>query len=53
MGTALYNGKSAFNSSAAGIYIGTDGISMGAVGVPTFSVNAAGELTVQLGTIAG
>lgn len=42
----LYSGKSSFNSSAAGVYIGADGISLGS----GFFVTSGGNLTATSGT---
>lgn len=42
----LYSGKSSFNSTANGVYIGTDGISLGS----GFSVSSGGNLTATSGT---
>ena len=42
----LYSGKSSFNSTANGVYIGTDGISLGS----GFSVSNGGNLTATSGT---
>ena len=42
----LYSGKSSFNSSANGVYTGTDGISLGS----GFSVTNGGNLTATSGT---
>lgn len=47
----LYNGKSAIDSTTAGVFIGLTGISLGGTGTPTFSVTAAGALTAASGTI--
>ena len=47
----LYNGKSSFSSGSSGVYIGTDGISLGTGN--TFSVNNSGYLTAVSGTIGG
>lgn len=42
----LYAGKSTLNSSANGVYIGTDGISLGS----NFKVDSSGSLTASRGT---
>lgn len=42
----LYSGKSSYSSSAAGVYIGTDGISLGS----GFKVSSSGSLTATSGT---
>jgi hypothetical protein len=42
----LYSGKSSFSSTANGVYIGTDGISLGS----GFSVSSGGNLTATSGT---
>lgn len=42
----LYAGKSTLNSSASGVYIGTDGISLGS----NFKVDSGGNLTASRGT---
>ena len=42
----LYSGKSTYDSTASGVYIGTDGISLGS----GFKVNAYGNLTATSGT---
>ena len=42
----LYSGKSSFSSSANGVYIGTDGISLGS----GFSVSNGGNLTASSGS---
>lgn len=42
----LYSGKSSYSSSAAGVYIGTDGISLGS----GFKVTSGGNLTATSGT---
>ena len=42
----LYSGKSSYSSSANGVYIGTDGISLGS----GFSVSSGGNLTATSGT---
>lgn len=42
----LYSGKSSYNSSTAGVYIGTDGISLGS----GFKVSSSGSLTATSGT---
>lgn len=51
----LYNGKNSLTSAANGVYIGTDGISLGAVSnnaVP-FRVTNTGVLTAKSGEIGG
>lgn len=48
-GKAYTNNKNAWNSSVSGVYLGTDGISLGA-GSP-FSVDQYGNLTAKSGTI--
>lgn len=42
----LYSGKSSYSSSANGVYIGTDGISLGS----GFKVSSSGSLTATSGT---
>lgn len=42
----LYAGKSSLNSSASGVYVGTDGISLGS----NFKVDSSGNLTASRGT---
>jgi len=50
----LYNGKATLTGTDAGVYVGTDGISLGSAGVaPQFKVTAAGTLTATAGTIGG
>lgn len=49
--TAIYNGKSSLSASASGVYIGTDGISLGAGS--TFRVTSAGALNATNATISG
>tara|TARA_S200000501_G_scaffold315072_1_gene307272 strand:+ start:306 stop:3926 length:3621 start_codon:yes stop_codon:yes gene_type:complete len=49
----LHNGKTALTNTTAGIYVGTDGISLGGTGTPTFSVTAAGALTASNANITG
>lgn len=49
----LYSGKTTLNGTGAGVYIGTDGISLGAAGTPTFKVTAAGALNSTSGVIGG
>lgn len=46
--TSLYNGKASIDSGATGVYVGTDGISLGS----SFKVTKAGELTAKSGKIA-
>ena len=52
---SIYNGKTTFaDSTNAGIYIGTNGISLGTAGVaPQFSVTNLGVLTASSGTVGG
>lgn len=47
----VYNGKSSFSSSSAGVYFGTDGISLGKNN--TFSVDNNGYIKSSSGEIAG
>ena len=47
----MYNGKSSFSSGSSGVYVGTDGISLGTGN--TFSVNNSGYLTAVSGKIGG
>lgn len=47
----LYNGKDLFTSSTDGIYIGIDGIALGANN--TFKVDPQGNLTATAGSIGG
>lgn len=49
--TKLYNAKSTLTGSTAGVYIGTDGISLGENS--TFKVTSAGVLTATNATISG
>ena len=42
----LYAGKSSLNSTASGVYVGTDGISLGS----NFKVDSSGNLTASRGT---
>ncbi|MCD7881067.1 MAG: hypothetical protein LUG47_05285 [Clostridiales bacterium] len=49
--TALYNSKSSLTSSTSGVYIGTDGISLGSGS--TFKVTSGGAITASSGTIGG
>lgn len=49
--TKLYNNKSTLSASASGVYIGTDGISLGAGS--TFRVTSAGALNASNATISG
>lgn len=53
--SAIYYGKTNFNTNAAGFYIGTDGIALGAVanGTSAFQVTTAGALTAKSATING
>ena len=46
----IYKTKTSYSSTTAGVYIGTDGIGLGA---GTFYVTAAGALTCTSGTIGG
>lgn len=48
--TAIYKTKTSYSSTTAGVYIGTDGIGLGA---GTFYVTSAGALTAKSGTIGG
>ncbi len=48
--SAIYKTKTSYSSSTAGVYIGTDGIGLGA---GTFYVTSAGALTAKSGTIGG
>jgi hypothetical protein len=53
IGSSLYNGRTAL-TTGAGIYIGTDGIAIGATaGTPEFKVLASGALTATSATITG
>lgn len=47
----LYSGKSEFGNTSGGIYIGTDGIALGANNA--FSVDQLGNLIAKTGTIGG
>ena len=49
--TKLYNGKSTLSANTAGVYIGTDGISLGTGS--TFKVTNDGALTATNATISG
>ena len=49
--TKIYNGKSTLTSNTAGVYIGTDGISLGSGS--TFKVTNSGELTATSGSVGG
>lgn len=49
--TKLYNGKTTLTANTSGVYIGTDGISLGAGS--TFKVTTEGKLTAISGTIGG
>ena len=49
----LYSGKSTLTGTGAGVYVGTDGISLGGSGTPTFKVTAAGALTALSGVVGG
>lgn len=53
--SAIYYGKSNFNTNASGFYIGTNGIALGAVadGTSAFQVTTAGALTAKSATISG
>lgn len=46
--SSLYSGKSSLASTSNGVYVGTDGISLGS----TFKVTKAGVITASSGTIA-
>lgn len=48
--TAIYKTKTSYSSSTAGVYIGTDGIGLGA---GTFFVSSYGSLTAKSGTVGG
>ena len=48
--SAIYKTKTAYSSTTAGVYIGTDGIGLGA---GTFYVTSAGALTATSATITG
>ena len=57
-GTAIYNGKSSFSgTSGSGVYIGTNGIALGARGQndthSRFQVDSSGNLFAKSGTFAG
>jgi len=52
-GSDLHNGKTALTNTTAGVYVGTDGISLGGTGTPTFKVTSAGALTAASGTVGG
>jgi len=47
----FYRGKASLNAAEAGVYIGTDGISLGLA--TTFKVTSAGALTATSATITG
>lgn len=47
----IYNGKSTFSDTSNGIYLGTDGIALGADNV--FSVTPQGYITAKYGSIGG
>lgn len=49
--TKLYNGKSSLTANSNGVYIGTDGISLGTGS--TFKVTSNGTLTATSATISG
>lgn len=55
--TAIYNGKSSLTANKAGVYIGTNGIALGALSADKihskFQVDSAGNLYAQSGTFAG
>lgn len=56
--TALYNGKDELGKATTGVYIGTDGISLGTYGSgstakPAFKVTKAGALEAVRGAIGG
>ena len=48
--SAIYKTKTSYSSTTAGVYVGTDGIGLGA---GTFYVSSAGALTAKSGTIGG
>ena len=48
--SSIYKTKTAYNNSTAGVYVGTDGIGLGA---GTFYVSSAGALTATSATITG
>lgn len=48
--SAIYKTKTAYNNTTAGVYLGTDGIGLGA---GKFYVTSAGALTCTSGTIGG
>ena len=48
--SSLYNTKTAYSSTTAGVYVGTDGIGLGA---GTFYVTSAGALYSTSGTVGG
>lgn len=48
--TSIYKTKTAYNNSTAGVYLGTDGIGLGA---GTFYVTSAGALTATSATVTG
>jgi len=48
--TSIYKTKTAYNNTTAGVYLGTDGIGLGA---GTFYVTSAGALTATSATITG
>ena len=48
--SSLYNTKTAYSNTTAGVYVGTDGIGLGA---GTFYVTSAGVLTATSATITG
>jgi hypothetical protein len=52
-GSDLHNGKTALTNTTAGVYVGTDGISLGGTGTPSFKVTAAGALTASNANITG
>lgn len=46
--SAIYNGKSTLASSTAGVYIGTDGISIGTYGIyPAFKITKDGDIDLR------
>ena len=56
--SAIYKDKTSLSSSTSGVYIGTDGISLGTYGSgssakPAFKVTSAGALEAVSGTIGG
>jgi len=47
---SIYKTKTSYSSTTAGVYVGTDGIGLGA---GTFYVSSAGALTAKSGSVAG